>query len=98
MKIAKHRTQHLNTKLAFVTTVLLILLLSLLSYWDATNSGELFRLEMLIPINLIEGFTFLLCFGFGFPLWLAILSILLLILLAWILLKWFIGLLLRFIE
>lgn len=67
---------------AFLSLIIVLGLTSLLSYGMAPES-EGFHWALLNPMEAIENIMFLLSFGLGFPIWLAITFIIIVILAVW---------------
>lgn len=67
---------------SILSLVLVIVLMSLLSYGMAPNTDS-FQWGSLNPLEAVYGIVFTLCFGLGMARWLAILSVILLLFLLW---------------
>lgn len=60
-----------NLKTCAISALGLILLFSVLSYMMAPKNDS-FELSSINPLEFVEGFLFALGFGFGIPVWLAV--------------------------
>lgn len=68
--------------LTFCSMLTVFILVSLLSYGMSQNSDS-FHWAMLNPMEAVENILFFLSFGFGVPVWIAVILIIVLLLLLW---------------
>lgn len=79
-----------NIKTVSISTVTLIILLCALNWAVSPETGK-FELSSIDPTNFLEGFVFLLSFGFGLPVWLSVITVLFILFLLWRLLLYVAG-------